>query len=235
MDFKKHPRPGHADFVAKVKYQGFNDYRGAGMFSGRLTAPLVIAGSIAKMMLPYKFSHQFIRAGKLVNMEDLDAYLTEIAKKGDSVGGIMEIRVTKVPVGLGEPFFNKLDAEIAKMMFSVPGVKGVEIGAGLLGTEMLGSEFNDCYIDAKGTTKTNNSGGISGGISNGNELIVRVFIKPTPSIKKSQKTFSLTTSKLKELAIKGRHDVCFVRRIGIVLENTLAIVLADQSLLNNIH
>jgi len=224
---KKQPRPGHADFVANIKYKGFHDYRGGGRFSGRLTAALVAAGSIAKMMLPFDFEHQLIQVGTLKDMTKLDEYLSEIAEKGDSVGGIIELRVKNVNVGLGEPFFQKLDAEIGKMMLSIPSVKAVSIGTGFEGIELLGSQFNDEIENESGKTKTNHSGGISGGLSNGNDLIVKVFVKPTSSIQKEQHTFNYDTHSIESLEIGGRHDVCIARRAGIVLENTLAIVLAD--------
>jgi chorismate synthase len=151
------------------------------------------------------------------------------------VGGIIEVKVSGIPVGLGEPFFNKLDSEIGKMMFSIPAVKGVEIGKGFAGIEMMGSKFNDEILDARGKTKTNHSGGVSGGISNGNDLIVKVFIKPTSSIQKEQETYNYTTNSVEKLEIGGRHDVCIARRAGIVVENTLAIVLADLYLINKAY
>ena len=228
---KMHPRPGHADFVASKKYHGFHDYRGGGRFSGRLTAALVAAGSIAKMVIPYQLSHQLIQLGKLKDLSKMDEYLTEIANQKDSVGGIIEVKAHGLPVGLGEPFFQKLDAEIARMMFSIPSVKGVEFGLGFRGIESLGSETNDVFIDQEGRTKTNHSGGVTGGISNGNELVFRVMIKPTSSIGKPQETFDFSEHEVKELIIGGRHDVAIARRVGIVLENALAIVLADQYLM----
>ena len=172
---KSQPRPGHADFVAGIKYQGFHDYRGGGRFSGRLTAPLVVAGSIAKQMLPFEFSHELIQVGSLTDMSQLDAYLREVHNQGESVGGIVEVRVKNMVVGLGEPMFEKLDAKIGQMMFSIPAVKGVEIGTGFSGANLYGSLFNDVYEDETGKTLTNHSGGVSGGISNGNDLIVKVF------------------------------------------------------------
>ena len=226
------PRPGHADFVSNVKYKGFQDYRGGGRFSGRLTAALVAAGAIAKMVIPFELSNQLVQVGSLKDMSKIDEYLEDIAKKGDSVGGLIEVKATHMIVGLGEPFFNKLDAEIAKMMFSIPAVKGVEIGTGFKGLEMMGSSFNDEFIDETGKTKTNHAGGVSGGISNGNDLIVRVMIKPTSSIQKPQETYNFETNQKEVLQIGGRHDVCIARRAGIVLENALAIVLADLYLLN---
>lgn len=231
----KQPRPGHADFVSKVKYKGFQDYRGGGRFSGRLTAALVAAGSLAKTFLPFEFNHQLIQVGELKDMDQLDDYILKIAESGDSVGGIIELKVKGVPVGLGEPFFQKLDAEIAKMMFSIPAVKGVEIGTGFSGVHLKGSQFNDVIIDASGQTKTNHSGGITGGISNGNELVVKVFIKPTSSIQTVQETFDFDVNGVTELIVGGRHDVAIVRRAGIVLENTLAIVLADLYLIHKAY
>jgi chorismate synthase len=228
---KKQPRPGHADFVAEVKYGGFQDHRGGGRFSGRLTAALVAAGAIAKMTIPFQLSHELISVGTLKDLSKMDEYLEEIALQGDSVGGIIEVKATQMVVGIGEPFFNKLDAEIGKMMLSIPAVKGVEIGTGFEGSSWLGSQFNDEIMDAQGHTKTNHSGGITGGISNGNDLIVKVMVKPTSSIQKPQETYHFGTHEVEKLEVNGRHDVCIARRAGIVLENVLAIVLADQYLM----
>ncbi len=226
------PRPGHADFVAQVKYKGYQDYRGGGRFSGRLTAPLVVAGSLAKMMIPYTISSKITRVGELTDLSHLDEYLTKIAKAGDSVGGIVKIVVKDVPAGLGEPFFNKLDAEIAKMVMSIPAVKGVSFGAGFEAADKLGSDWNDVFINERGITKTNHSGGVSGGISNGNDLIVKVLVKPTSSIQKPQDTYDYKAKKVNPLDIGGRHDVAIIRRIPVVLENVIAIVLADLMLLS---
>ena len=232
---KKQPRPGHADYVSNMKYQGFQDYRGGGRFSGRLTAALVAAGSLAKMIVPFEFSHKLIQVGTLKDMDQLDDYLKMVAEQGDSVGGIIEVRVKKMMVGLGEPFFNKLDGEIGKMMLSIPAVKAVSIGEGFDGIEKFGSEFNDTIVDKTGKSLTNHSGGTSGGISNGNDLVVKVFVKPTSSIQKEQQTLDLETNEVESLIIGGRHDVCIARRIGIVLENTIAIVLADLFLMNRAY
>jgi len=226
------PRPGHADLTAKVKYGGFHDYRGGGRFSGRLTAALVCAGSLAKHFLPYTIRHELIQVGTLKDMDKLDDYLETISKEGDSVGGIIRLTTDPLPIGLGEPFFEKLDAEVAKMMFSIPAVKGVEIGTGFSGITMKGSDFNDPITDASGKTGSNHSGGVSGGISNGNPLTVKVMIKPTSSIKKAQVTYHEKKDAPSPLKIEGRHDVCIARRAGIVLENALAVVLADAHLAN---
>jgi chorismate synthase len=230
-----HPRPGHADFVAKVKYKGFQDYRGGGRFSGRLTAAIVMAGSLAKMILPFKFSNELIQVGSLKDLSKIDAYLEEVAQKNDSVGGIILLKVKDIPIGLGEPFFQKLDAEVAKMLFSIPSVKAVEFGTGFNGIEYFGSQFNDEIINEQGLTRTNHSGGVTGGISNGNDLIVKVMIKPTSSIKKPQETYNFKSNDVEKLEIEGRHDVCIARRAGIVLENAIAIVLADLFLINKIY
>ncbi len=232
---KKHPRPGHADYVAHVKYQGYNDYRGGGRFSGRLTAALVCAGAIAKQILPFKITHELIQVGTLTNLEKLDEYLEKIAEEGDSIGGIIQLKTSPLPMGLGEPFFQKLDAEVAKILFSIPAVKGVDIGTGFSGITLKGSEFNDPILDASGKTKSNHSGGVSGGLSNGNPLKIRVMVKPTSSIKKAQETYHKEENQTKTLEIKGRHDVCIARRIGIVLENALALALVDLYLLNQTY
>lgn len=223
----KHPRPGHSDFVAHKKYFGFNDYRGGGRFSGRLTAPIVVAGAIAKMFLPFTFSHTFKQIGTLKDMSKLDEYLTSIQEQGDSVGGIIDLEVNGIPIGLGEPMFDKVESKISQMLFSIPAVKGVQFGLGFDGVTLKGSDFNDSIVNKEGQTTTNNAGGISGGLTNGNPLHVSVFIKPTSSIKKTQKTFSFENDSVDDLTIKGRHDVAIVRRAPIVLENAIAICLAD--------
>ena len=230
---KEHPRPGHADYVASVKYHNHHDFRGGGRFSGRLTAPIVMAGSIAKMMVPYTFNHALVQAGTLTDMSQLDDYLSKVKAEGDSVGGIIEVTVTGLPVGLGEPMFEKVESKIGALLFSIPAVKGVEFGTGFSGITLKGSDFNDPIIDEYGTTKSNHSGGISGGITNGNPLVVRVFIKPTSSIQKAQSSFEKTSGEVKPLTVGGRHDVCIARRAGIVIENAVAICLADLMLLHN--
>ena len=232
---KHHPRPGHADFVAAKKYKGFHDYRGGGRFSGRLTAAIVCAGSIAKMLLPFKTYHKLVQVGSLKDMTKLDEYLKPIAEAKDSVGGIIQLWTDPLPIGLGEPNFYKLDGEIAKILFSIPAVKGVDIGTGFEGISLYGSEFNDAIEDETGKTITNHSGGISGGLSNGNPLSVRVMVKPPSSIGKPQNTYHQEKAEKTTLTVKGRHDACIARRAGIVLENALAIVLADMVLLNQVH
>lgn len=231
-EFLNKPRPSHADFSANIKYKGFQDYRGGGPFSGRVAIGLVAAGAIAKQILPFKIDSKLIQVGKKKN--NFEEHIKEICDKGDSIGGIVEVTVTNMTPGIGEPFFNSIESVVSHIVFSVPGIKGIEFGIGFTGINLMGSEFNDCIINEKGETKTNNNGGINGGISNGNDIIVRVFIKPTPSIYKDQKTFNFKTNKMDILSIKGRHDACIAKRAKIVIENAVAIALADLFLTSKI-
>ena len=183
------PRPGHADYVANLKYKGYQDYRGGGHFSGRITLGLVVAGYFAKLIL----SNQTVTS-KVLSIGDykgdnLDEYLAKISSEGDSVGGVIELTVSNMEKCLGEPFFDSCESVISHLLFSVPAVKGVEFGIGFDGATLKGSEFNDEIIDESGKTRTNNNGGVNGGISNGNDLVVRVIVKPTPSIYKKQNTY----------------------------------------------
>ena len=235
-DFKSHPRPGHADFSATKKYSGFNDIRGGGHFSGRLTLALVAAGVIAKKILnDFIFSSEIESIGILNKLEfdkKLENYLLETAHSGDSLGGTISLTIKNVPIGLGEPFFNSVESVLSSIIFSIPGIKGVEFGAGFKGTEFLGSKFNDCFIYKSGKTSSNNNGGINGGITNGNDIFLKVAVKPTSSIFKSQETFNFKDNNIQSLKINGRHDVAFLLRVPIVLENAVAIALADLYLQN---
>lgn len=223
----KQPRPGHADFTSFVKYKGFADQRGGGHFSGRLTTGIVAAGSFAKMLLNVVFESKLVRVGDLTDMNGLDEYLQGISESFDSVGGIVEVRVRNLEVGIGEPFFDSVESKIAHMVFSVPAIKGIEFGIGFKGIELRGSQFNDPIVDAKGRTETNHNGGLNGGITNGNELVVRVFVKPASSIFLKQDTFDFETNSVQSLQIEGRHDACIARRAVVVIENAIAIALAD--------
>lgn len=235
-DFKSHPRPGHADFSATKKYSGFNDIRGGGHFSGRLTLALVAAGVIAKKILnDFIFSSEIESIGILNKLEfdkKLENYLLETAHSGDSLGGTISLTIKNVPIGLGEPFFNSVESALSSIIFSIPGIKGVEFGAGFKGTEFLGSKFNDCFIDKSGKTSSNNNGGINGGITNGNDIFLKVAVKPTSSIFKPQETFNFKDKNIQSLKINGRHDVAFLLRVPIVLENAVAIALTDLYLQN---
>ena len=226
---KETPRPGHADFVAMKKYSGYNDLRGGGHFSGRLTLPLVAAGVIAKKIVePICIKAKILEIG---GTRDFTSAINLAIKEKDSIGGIIECSASNIPVGLGEPFFDSIESLISHLVFSIPAVKGIEFGAGFASTEMRGSIHNDMIIDGKGKTATNNSGGINGGITNGNPLIYRVAVKPTPSIGKEQKTFNMKTRKIVSLSIKGRHDACIALRVSPAIEAATAIVLADLLML----
>ena len=227
-----HPRPSHADWVAQQKWGGYNDPRGGGHFSGRITLGMVAAGVVAKKILgeEVRFSTDIIEIGGSRDKEQWDAIISDAQQSQDSVGGIVECRVQGVKMGLGEPFFDSVESLAAHLLFSVPAVKGVEFGAGFEAARMRGSEHNDPIISANGTTATNHAGGIVGGITNGNEIIARIAIKPTASIAQPQQTLNLESGKVEELVIKGRHDVCITLRAAVVAEAALAIALADLKL-----
>jgi chorismate synthase len=229
-NFRDVPRPGHADFVAEKKYKGFTDLRGGGHFSGRLTVNLVAAGVIAKKVLGEVNIHAtLLEAG---GSKDIEKAVEEALKAGDSVGGLVECRVTGLPAGLGEPFFDSVESLISHAVFAIPAIKGIEFGSGFKAAAMRGSEHNDDFIDPKGTTETNHAAGINGGITNGNDIVFRVAVKPTSSISKPQETFNFRTGKRETLQVKGRHDACIALRVPPVLEAVTAIVLADLILIN---
>ena len=227
------PRPGHADFVARVKYGGYEDYRGGGHFSGRLTLPLVAAGVIAKKILQSGDSPVDIQARilEIGGETDLDKGLEKAIAAKDSIGGIVECTATGLPIGLGEPFFDSIESLLAHAVFSIPAVKGIEFGAGFRAARMFGSEHNDALIDTLGKTATNHAGGVVGGITNGNPLIFRVVVKPTSSTPKTQHTLNLRTGEIVPFQVKGRHDLCIALRVPVVLEAVTAIVLADLMLI----
>ena len=229
---KNHPRPSHADFVAQQKYNGCNDYRGGGHFSGRLTLALVAAGVVAKKILggEVSFHTEITSIGGTTNKEQFAHIIEQTIAEHDSVGGIVECRVGGIDIGLGEPFFDSAESLIAHLLFSVPAIKGVEFGSGFRSAAMQGSEHNDCIIDGKGTTLTNHAGGIVGGITNGNELVVRAAVKPTASIAKEQMTYNFSSGNVEPLTIKGRHDACIALRAAIVIEAAIAIALAELKL-----
>ncbi len=230
-NFRVHPRPGHADFVADKKYNSYNDDRGGGHFSGRLTLGLVAAGVIAKKIIN-KISVK-AKLTKVGGSKDIAATIEEAVKSGDSLGGSRECRVTNIPVGLGEPFFDSVESLISHAVFSIPGIKGIEFGSGFNAAKMKGSEHNDLIINKKGETKTNNAGGINGGITNGNEIIFRLAVKPTSSISLPQETFDFEKERVETLVVKGRHDACFALRVPVIIEAVTACVLADLILITN--
>ncbi|MDX9695961.1 MAG: chorismate synthase [Bacteroidales bacterium] len=223
------PRPGHADFTAKMKFGGYNDHRGGGHFSGRLTLGLIAAGVIAKKLInPLSVKSKLIEAG---GSQDIEKAIDQALKNNDSIGGIVECRVENVSVGLGEPFFDSFESLVSHIVFAIPAIKGIEFGSGFQSAKMTGSEHNDPYTDLHGKTSTNHSGGVGGGITNGNEIYFRIAVKPTSSIAASQQTMNFETGKTGKLEIKGRHDTCIALRVPVVLEAATAIVLADLMML----
>ncbi|MCK4854472.1 MAG: chorismate synthase [Bacteroidales bacterium] len=223
------PRPGHADFVASRKFGGFQDFRGGGHFSGRLTLALVAAGVVAKKLLgEMTIAANLLEAG---GMKDIEKAVEKAIESDDSIGGIVECIVRQVPVGLGEPFFDSLESHLSHIVFAIPAIKGIEFGSGFAASTMKGSEHNDNILDASGKTETNHAGGINGGISNGNDLVFRVVVKPTSSTSQVQHTMNMKSGRVEELEIKGRHDKCIALRVPPVLEAATAIVLADFMLM----
>lgn len=223
------PRPGHADFVAHKKYGGNEDYRGGGHFSGRLTVCLVAAGVIAKKLLQeIKVVSTILEIG---GEKDLEKGLQKAIDEKDSVGGIVECRVNGLPVGLGEPFFDSVESLISHAAFAIPAVRGIEFGTGFAAASMFGLQHNDAIVDAEGKTKTNHAGGIVGGITNGNEMVFRIAIKPTSSTPREQETWNWETNEVGPFSVKGRHDLCIALRVPVVLEAITAMVLADLLML----
>jgi chorismate synthase len=251
------PRPGHADYPARVKYGGFNDYRGGGRFSGRVTVALIMAGAVAKKLLSafdvdvlaYTKAIGKVKMEKPVGLADIreryetavrcpdlacaeamEEAIVDARKEGDSIGGLIDCLALNVPVGVGEPLFDALDADIAKILMAVPAVKGVEFGAGFKAAELKGSENNDAYRMRQGkvVALTNNAGGILGGLSSGMPIVVRVAVKPTSSIAKEQLTVNLRSMEDAQIEVKGRHDPCVVPKAVPVVESAVAIILADH-------
>lgn len=254
------PRPGHSDYPAFVKYSGFNDIRGGGRFSGRLTATFVMAGAIARKLLvktlgieTFSYTcqvgtvkmkeHATMKMKNAVYSNEVRCPDSKIAvkmretiltarRKGDSIGGVVESLTVNLPVGLGEPIFGSLESDLSKALFSIPAVKGVEFGSGFHGSTLHGSENNDEFIIKNGKiqTKTNNAGGILGGISTGMPIVLRVAFKPASSIAKKQQTVDLHTKKPSSLIVQGRHDPCVVPRAPPVIDSLVSVVLADHAI-----
>ncbi len=257
-EFVRKPRPGHADYVARVKYGGFSDYRGGGRFSGRITLSMCMAGAVAMKLLErlgveviaysleiggerardfsigeaksYRYSNP-VRAPNEESYYRMAKAIEEAKKDGDSVGGVVEAIALNVPPGLGEPIFDTIEGDVAKAMFSIPAVKGVEFGSGFRAAGMRGSEHNDPLIlkDGRIAYAKNDHGGAIGGITTGEPVVVRVAFKPTASIAKPQRTVDLEEMKETEIIVKGRHDPCIVPRAVVVVESMLAFVLADHA------
>lgn len=241
------PRPGHADFVASKKYRGFEDYRGGGHFSGRLTVALVAAGVVAKKILntipafseeegtsshkaPIKISASILEIGGETDQEN---GLQKAIDEKDSIGGIVECRVLNLPIGLGEPFFDSAESLISHAVFAIPAVRGIEFGTGFAAAKMFGVDHNDSIENMEGKTTTNHAGGIIGGLTNGNEMVFRIAIKPTSSTPKEQQTLNIETGNIEPFSVKGRHDLCIALRVPVILEAVTAIVLADLLILES--
>jgi len=228
-NLRTQPRPGHADFVAVHKFGGFGDFSGGGHFSGRLTLALVAAGVIAKKIIrPVTISSKLLKVG---GSADIQQTIKKAMAEGDSVGGLIECTANNLPIGLGEPFFDSVESLISHVIFSIPAIKGIEFGSGFAAAAMRGIKHNDAIINSNGKTSTNNAGGINGGITNGNDLVFRVAVKPTSSIGKSQLTYNFEKNAIDELTVVGRHDACIALRVPPVIEAATAIVLADLMLL----
>ena len=238
------PRPGHADFVAGKKFGGFEDYRGGGHFSGRLTVALVAAGVIAKrflLSLPVRQSGSSQADGIKISSSILEIGGEPDPEKGlqkaidakDTIGGIVECRVTGLPIGLGEPFFDSAESLISHAVFAIPAVRGIEFGTGFAAAKMFGSMHNDSIENMDGKTFTNHAGGIVGGLTNGNELVFRIAIKPTSSTPKEQQTLNIETGNVESFSVKGRQDLCIALRVPVVLEAVTAIVLTDLLMIDN--
>lgn len=224
-DFKSIPRPGHADYVAGIKYSGFADMRGSGHFSGRITWGLVAAGVIAKLIVrPAQINARLISAGGLT---DIDQALEKAMAEGDTIGGVVECRISDPQKALGEPFFYSVESALSHIVFSIPAIKGIEFGSGFAAASMKGSDHNDPFINSTGRTSTNNSGGINGGITNGNEIVFRAAVKPTSSTGIEQRTFDFSKGEMTELRVRGRHDTCIAMRMPVIIEAAAAIALAD--------
>ena len=236
------PRPGHADLTAAVKWAGFNDPRGGGHFSGRLTLPIVAAGVVAKKMAALAIEAELVEVGGGAKEDAPDGWkevINAAIREKDSVGGIVECRTCSLPEGLGEPFFDSVESLISHAIFSIPGVRGIEFGDGFNASRMKGSEHNDPYGEAvapnpanKVQPLKNGSGGVNGGITNGAPLVFRVAFKPTSSIAKAQQTWDFAAGGMTELEIPGRHDTCFALRTPVIVEAMTAIVLADLLKIN---
>lgn len=230
-----HPRPGHADFVAQAKYEGFADYRGGGHFSGRITLGVVASGVIAKKILEKEninIQASILNIGGENDENRFSEIIEDALRNRNSIGGTIECKASGIPIGLGEPFFNSVESLISHAIFAIPAVRGIEFGDGFKAAFQKGSEHNDLIADRNGKTVTNHAGGINGGISNGNDIIFRIAVKPTSSISSPQMTFNTETQKIEELVIKGRHDACIALRVPVIVEAMTALVLADLSLIH---
>ncbi|MEZ7874235.1 MAG: chorismate synthase [Bacteroidales bacterium] len=223
--FKNHPRPGHADFSSRERFGDHTDLRGGGHHSGRVTIGLVAAGVIAKRIIePVSVRSSILEIG---GENPWGEALERAAQKGDSLGGVIECLISDLPAGIGNPFFDSVESVISHLIFAIPGIRGVEFGDGFAASRMLGSEHNDPIIDSSGKTFKNGAGGINGGITNGNDIVFRVAVKPTSSISIPQNTFNFNSCTVEELIVNGRHDTCFALRVPVIVEAAAALAIAD--------
>lgn len=228
--FRDRPRPGHADYAASVRHRGFNDLRGGGHSSGRLTLGLVVAGTVARRLLgDIRIEARAVAVGGLAEecREEWPEAIAAAKNAGDSLGGVIECRCTGVPAGWGEPFFGSVESEIARLAFAIPGVRGVEFGDGFAAASMRGSEHNDPFVDAAGHTARNGAGGVNGGLTNGNEIRFRVALKPASSIAREQESFNFGSGRMERFSVPGRHDTCIALRCPVIVESVAAIALAE--------
>ncbi|RQO32294.1 chorismate synthase [Taibaiella sp. KBW10] len=223
-------RPGHADFVAQEKFKGFEDFRGGGHFSARLTTGIVAAGVIAKKILPQITIEALVT--EVGGEKDIEKGLQKAITAKDSAGGLISCTIQHVPIGWGEPFWDSVESRMAQAMFSIPAVKGVEFGAGFAAARMFGTEHNDVYIGAQGRTATNHAGGVIGGITNGNDIVFRIALKPTASTPKEQQSYNRETGQVAPYSVKGRHDLCVALRAPVIVEAMAALVLVDLMMLH---
>lgn len=251
-------RPGHADYTASCKYHGYEDFRGGGHFSGRITAPLVAAGAIVMPALAEKGIKIGTHISKLGSIEDrsfvdyfsdieylsnemfptldksvaeaMQERIKEVAAEGDSIGGVLETVITGLPTGVGEPWFDSVESILSHALYSIPAIKGVQFGKGFDDASLLGSEYNDALYSEDGNvfTRTNNNGGINGGITNGMPVLFKCAVKPTPSIFKEQDSISLKTGNNEKLNLKGRHDPAIIHRARVVVDSMVALVIYDM-------
>lgn len=228
--FSTVPRPGHADFTSRLKFMGYSDPRGSGHFSGRITWGLVAAGVIAKKILGGTVINASLKEAG--GTADIEKAVEEAMKAGDSIGGIVECIIENPPLAAGEPFFYSAESAISQAVFSIPAIKAIEFGAGFRAASMRGSEHNDPFTDTKGSTLTNNAGGINGGITNGNPVVFRVAVKPTSSVGVEQTTIDFSTGKAVKLKAEGRHDACIALRMPVIVEAAAAVALADLLLID---
>lgn len=224
------PRPGHADFVAAIKAGGYQDFRGSGHYSGRLTVALVAAGVVAKKILLHTKDNSVLCQSSIIEAggeNDIDRAIDKAIAANDSIGGIVECKAVGLPIGLGEPFFDSMESLISHIVFSIPAIRGIEFGTGFNAARLFGSEHNDALQNEKGKNLSNHAGGITGGLANGNDLVFRVAVKPTSSTPKAQESLNIKTGELENFSIKGRHDLCIALRVPVILESVTACVIAD--------